>query len=378
MAMTHHRPLGRMDDSPSRLLMRFGGEPIVGVTSNDGTALEWLTEVLDLDCVESTAEARWEICARFGPDRYWRALAGRPMGTIHTRPCFAFDTKVMELPSWETENGIALDDSDRSAVLTVRPGHVDVAGDSSTVGWRYTLLMIVSEIIATHARAHQLDLHAASNVSGHKGYVLVGPKGAGKSTVSLHLASTGGARLMSNDRTFLEPEAGGVVIARGLPTGLRLRPETVRGLPALHVNQPWTELLPTYRRAELHAFDRSWPDGTELLLSPAQVADRLGVGRAAEAPVQALLFPELDPCLEGVCATRMDASEVEWSLAQNLFGRSLGNRAATVFEFGSPVLTPRDVTAKVAIAVDAYRVRLGSAAYGPDFAQRLFDQLAAA
>lgn len=367
-----------MDHSPSRPIVRFAGEPIVGVTSNDESALEWLTEVLGLDCAESAAHARWEICARFGPDAYGRALAGWPKEGVQARPCFAFDTTVMELPSWNTSTGIAFDDGDRAAVFTVRPGRVDVAGCSSTVGWRYTLLMIVSEMIATHARARQLDLHAATSVIGNEGYVLVGPKGAGKTTVSLHLASTGGARLMSNDRTFLEPGASGAVIARGLPTGLRLRPDTVRELPALHVNQPWTELLPIWRLAELYAFDRTWPDGAELLLSPAQVADRLGVGRTAEAPVRALLFPELDPHLAGVAATRMATPDVERSLAQNVFGRGLGDRDPTIFEFGRPVVTPPDVVTKIASSVDAYRVRLGPGVYGPDFAERLCDQLVAA
>lgn len=373
-------PLDEIAASDARLSRVIGldDREVIRIVANDATHLDWLEEALGPLPDARRSAPGWEIRAQFSRSDYLRIREARPAKGVREQACFAFDSSTVTLPTWSSGRGLAIDDEERSAIFFVRPGRIDIVGDASTRRSRSTLLLIVSELIANARVPQQLDLHAACVVVGDRALVLLGPKRAGKTTVSLHLLATGRAQMVSNDRTFVGFSGAGPV-ARGLSTMIRIRPETAAQLPQLHDGRPWTKRGYTLTVAELAECSGSWPDGAELLLSAAQVAERLGARRVAEARVGELLFLETDGAGVGIAAERMTRQSVETALMQNVFGGRVGGRRATVFDQNDrPHRSREPLAAELARSVSGFRVRLGSDAYGVDFAGRLLHRLARA
>jgi len=80
------------------------------------------------------------------------------------------------------------------------------------------------------------ELHCACVAKTEFGLLLAGPSGSGKSTLALALSQTGFG-FLSDDRTFCS-QSNGKVLAWGLPTRLKLRPEAGVWFPQLRGQQP--------------------------------------------------------------------------------------------------------------------------------------------
>jgi hypothetical protein len=120
-------------------------------------------------------------------------------------------------------------------------------------------------------------------------------------------------------------------------------------------------------------------ESQELMLSPPQVARRLGVRRTVAAPLGALVFPEVDTSMDGWTAERLSPTEAEARIWANLFGDAAQPRPATVFEEmdGGRSEPDRALAEEIAAGVPGFRATLGRGAYeGPDFARRFLTAIA--
>jgi hypothetical protein len=263
----------------------------------------------------------------------------------------------------------------------VAPARIDVLGDPRTRRWRFTALWVCQEIAATRLRRTHLDLHAASLEAGGRAVLLVGPKGAGKTTLSLHFLRSGGWRMMANDRAFVGREAAAIV-GRGMPTAVKVRPPTLAEFPELRRG------LPAVDRPYLHALGElvsarpgdAAPEAVELALSPAQVARQLGVERHGAAPLGAIVFPEVETGGTGWAADRLLPEETGHRLLGNLYGGSPDRRGATVFEDldGGRAFPRQALADEIARAAPGFRLAMGPRAYAqPGFSERLRDVLLA-
>jgi hypothetical protein len=70
-------------------------------------------------------------------------------------------------------------------------------------------------------------------------WLLVGPKGAGKTSSALSLTQPGWAALLDNDRTAVVPTPGNRPQALPVPLSVRVAPGTLKGLGA------WEEVCET-------------------------------------------------------------------------------------------------------------------------------------
>jgi hypothetical protein len=77
-----------------------------------------------------------------------------------------------------------------------------------------------------------LILHATATVSGGRGYLILGPKGSGKSTLMLHLVLEHGHEYLSGDRVLVSRGPGGLRV-RGWPDYPCLGVATLRRFPGL-------------------------------------------------------------------------------------------------------------------------------------------------
>ena len=81
--------------------LEFAGV-VVGITSADHAALEWLVEFLDPWWRTSLGAADWSVHIDVSASRYRAARAALPVGA-KAGDCFLFDQQVFTLPAWDEE-----------------------------------------------------------------------------------------------------------------------------------------------------------------------------------------------------------------------------------------------------------------------------------
>jgi hypothetical protein len=257
-------------------------------------------------------------------------------------------------------------DAERSCFLRIRPGQVDLIADDSTRRWRFTLLWIVLEIVATRLRQTHVDVHAASVESSGRALLIVGPKNAGKTTLSFHLMRWRGCRSIANDRCFVGGE-GLTPLVLGMPTAIKIRPPTLTRFPELRRGLPPVARPYLYTLAELEtALASDEPvDSVDFALTPIQVALRLGADTRAAAPLGAIVFPNICDDEATWAIESLPAEKVVAGIYASLYGDATGERPTTFFEElgGGQRRASRPLITAIASAVAGYRVRLGRDAY---------------
>ncbi len=356
---------------------RLAGPVTVDLRSDDRAAAEWLVEFLHPWFVPSTRAGEIQVSVSSAQDAYAELSDRHPLGAA-PRACFAFDQQVVSLPAWPTEEGVTVADLKRSCFLVVAPRRIALFGDPATRRWRFTLQLVFHEIAAARARRTDLDLHAAAIAAGGRAVVIVGPKRAGKTTLSFHLLRSERCRWIANDRAFVGNGGTAEFTIRGMPTAVKIQPPMLRDFSEIgrglrNVERPYlhavAEVVGASPGEEL--------DGSaEFALSPPQLARQLNVKTLASAPLSAIVFPQIQPELAGFAVERLKTAEVSKGIWANLYGKPSRRREPTLFEEldGGTSGLRRSLADALSRVVPGYRVILGRDAYAvPDFAARLLE-----
>jgi hypothetical protein len=143
------------------------------------------------------------------------------------------------------------------SVITVVPGRCVrvVAADANSL-YADGKELLQRQILQPAMLRHHAMLHAAGVALGDRVIAVTGGKGAGKTTVQLHLAS-GGGDLVSADRLYLGLKTSDVQV-HGYPARSCLAPDTFQRFPALGPSQSFEH------------------DGAKSLVSLPTIAARLG------------------------------------------------------------------------------------------------------
>lgn len=358
------------------------GPVALSLASNDRAALHWLEEYLaPWFSPARDRSADWNV-------RLWSSrektddLARRFPRDAAQRLCFAFDQETLSLRAFCDGERAIVADPERSCFFAAAPFEVDLVGDPDTLRWRFSAVRVVTEIAATRLRRTEIDLHAAAVEAFGRGMLIVGAKGAGKTTLSFHLLRSSRCRSIANDRVFARC-SGSATEIRGMPTAVKIRPPTLAQFPELCRGLGAVERPYLYSLSELAGVERAagpvglderspperaaaHPASAELALSPIQLLRRLEVEPLAVAPLGAIVFPRVCPDRKEWAVEPIDAAEVSEQIWSNLYGNPSGRRLPTLFEEldGGASFPSRDQVDRLARTAPGYRVLLGRDAYG--------------
>jgi hypothetical protein len=361
---------------------RFGSA-MIDVEADDADAARWLHEFLT-PWFEAIAPGKGQITVRLTVSAAaFTDLAHRHAVAIcHPVACFALDSEVVSLPGWAAADGsTVIADSGRGCFYRLRPLHVEIIAPPGGRGVRVGLMRVVREFAAARMLRQPtvIDLHAAAFVVGGRAVLIVGPKEAGKTTLLVHALASGCAELLANDRVFVDagqPPADGTVDkcedvlrepqhersqspsnkgfsahpsepvegcfqrkstlpdAIGMPTLVSLRDDTLHLFPDLRRDFPVRPAL--LHAAELAAGDTGSVEHGEapprFALSPAQLAQRIGVGIVRRAPIAAIVFPEISPAADAWSLEPLTPADAAARLRRCLYGARTAPRPATVFD----------------------------------------------
>jgi hypothetical protein len=228
----------------------------------------------------------------------------------------------------------------------------------------------VREIAAIGMRGEAgcLDLHAAAFAVKDRAVLLIGPKRAGKTTLLSSALGSGRARLVANDRVFVDTRRH-PALAAGMPTLVSIRPDTIERFPRLASSVPGGSAL--LHTGEMEAYAAGGLDDAKprkYALSPAQLAEQLGAGTLRCATIAAIVFPEIAPSQPGWSLAPLAPEQAAARLRENLYGARLGPRPRTVFEEIvdgrlDRESDPSERVARLAAQIPMLACRLGPDAY---------------
>jgi hypothetical protein len=342
----------------------------VRVETTDPAALVWLREFLLPDFAEcpdgppghlvilQTDADAFDTLRRRGPD-----ASGRSIG------CFALDGGIVTLPCWRSEGKeILVFDSEMVSFYRKNPGAscTEIISKPGNLAVRVALLRVVREIVM--ARVHAcggLVVHGAALEWHGKGYVIPGPKEAGKTTLLLHLLRKTGAAYVANDRSVVWPDRRPATV-RGLPTIVNVRTSTLAWFPELEEALQSSGYHHRFSLEDAERNRRTAKRASSSHVTPAQLGRLLGTRRSAELPLGAFIFPRRTGLPGGARLERLAPDKTIGRLVGALFragASSLGGEFFTS-DRAEPGDRPDAACAALGATIPAFDCALGLDTYG--------------
>jgi len=353
-----------------RMLVAYRlGPALVDVEADDPDAARWLAEFLT-PWFEVGAPGKGESTVRLTCSTSAFAALERRQAAATCQPvaCFALDSQVGSLPGWAEEDGsTVIADAGCGCFYRVRGRSVEVVSRPGVRRVRVGLMRVVRELVTARVlgQGSVLDFHAAAFAVGERVVLLVGPKGAGKTTFLVSVLASGRASLLANDRVFVDTNRD-PGHAFGVPTLVSLRDGTLQLFPNLRRDFPKRPALLHVAELKSHDVGRFEHDNASRVfaLSPAQLARRLGVPTVRSGPIAAIVFPEIASAADAWSLEPVAPTDGAAQLRECLYGAGLGPRSGTVFEEvsggrGCPREEQMALVDRLACRLPLFRCRLG-------------------
>ena len=345
----------------------LAGGPSIGVEPSGSDAAAWLREFFGPALAPADGPPEWMLRINQSD-----AALGRTRGQIpadaELLPCFASDRHLLELRTHRTASATLVDDSRRRCAMRLSPPTLEIVVEEGTSRWRIVPAFVVNELTAARLRHSDLEMHAAGVEVDGAGVAIIGPKRAGKTTLSMGLLLSGLCRYVCNDQAFARVGPDGPVLW-GVPTGVTMPLILTHLLPQLELDGQWVDRPYLYTLDELaNGSGSPRPEDVELWLGPHQLASRLGVERAGSAPLKALLFPRFAADAVSWSVGPISRADVPGLLMSNVYGDAVRPREATIFEAleGGVADPPVGVAHELAATVPAFSLEFGPRAWSSD------------
>jgi hypothetical protein len=308
----------------------------IGVHSEEPSHLQWLEEFLVPWFTRSRVEeVDVEVALRSDPSRF--ADLVRRRATPVRIDTFALDTRTVRFPVCGSFDHELVVFDETSKVFYLIDGdrrHVEILSASDDRSARTALMRVVREVAMIHARRRGLLLHASCFALDGKGVLILGAKGAGKTSLLLHALHEGAVQYVTNDRVLVSEGPGGLV-ATGIPTIIGLRADSPAFFPRLSVRLAAHRGRHTDRLVEAPSTGQSAVPVEPIVhgLSPAQFCSLAEAKPIAAAPAAGLLFPRISTRENGIQFRAMSNEETVRRIRESRFGVFTSQRSPSPSAF---------------------------------------------
>ena len=227
-----------------------------------------------------------------------------------------------------------------------------------------------ARVIRELAMAKAIDngvpiLHGAAVGKQNKGILILGDRGAGKTSFSAYCMTRLGFDFIANDRVAILNDGQEEIQVHGIPTLIRIRRPTSELLPEVEwrrLSRPYSSRHPLSEALALNQ-DSCEDVQDDIFLSPTQYPWLLGVRTISEIPLRLLLFPcivlENKAKDDKLYFERLSTQETYRLLQDNSFSRWLPEekRRAFCLEENQPpdIAGIARVLQRMSQAIPAYR-----------------------
>ncbi len=341
----------------------------------------WLEEFLTpwFGVVDGGSKSDARVALDLDDEAFHRCRQAGPCPDGGSADVFSLDAGMQRMPRWSgtSEARVVFDEAlgvfyavDRETGKT----RVRITSASGNRRARVALMRAVRELAMSEVRArgHAL-VHGAVVATGTGGALIAGPKRAGKTTLLVHALRAGG-HFVSNDRAVLFAGPQGVV-ARGMPTIVRIRQATLDGLPG-DLRAPLAsgrlDHLATRNEIARGTLPPRPRPGRPRNLSPAQLCDWLSAPARREVPLARVLLLRTGPH-PGVAVRELAPGAAAERLEACAFGRP--GAASDLFPgpppASSPAADPARTYRDLAKGVRCLELELGIGTAAPRIAEAL-------
>ncbi|MEU0383210.1 hypothetical protein [Streptomyces chartreusis] len=248
-------------------------------------------------------------------------------------------------------------------LFAVAEGVTDIVTHPGTAGPCTYLMYVLREVLL---RAQEDNggvlFHAACAVAGGRSALIVGEKGAGKTTTLSALVGGGAMSFCANDRTFvLGPSPRTVAV----PVALRLGYGLVEATPPLREYVRGGRLFrPQVRGSEPTGAPEEFGSRVKHIVTPAEFAMAMGTALSTGGRLSLLLFPSLSDDDRPFHSASVSAEEARRLLASSCY--TPADPAFVRPRFRTPLSSPEQRAAQAARVcralpreVPAYRIGWG-------------------
>lgn len=298
---------------------------VVKVTSVHEKYLTWLREFLSPAFrIDKDPEFSCQITVTVDRGRFEAALGKGPHHTSQNVPCFTFDNHVANYPLWHSIDGETwVRDSELDTLYIVKPGqrHIEILSRKPALPVRIALLRVIRELITHNIPIGTAYLlHAAAFSVNDKGILISGAKKAGKTSLLIHAMRHAATKFISNDRVVLSTEEDTAATIKAMPTVIAIRPQTIDLFPEFPFSaaRHWRARMTLKYAKALSSTDNPSSAPGKLDLTPAQFCDLLGRTAVSSARLERIIFPRVDPDINGMSIEPLEPVMAAARLAETL------------------------------------------------------------
>jgi hypothetical protein len=284
----------------------------------------------------------------------------------------ASNPRRIELQAFADENRMAADgaapwslycslDGPRLAIVQNGTSYV-LLTEGEREAYASSPMRLIRELYVRTSQEKALMMHSAAFVRDGEGWLIVGGKCAGKTTLLFTFLDGREVSYLGNDRLVVSSELELFPFPRPCRIGLG----TMRAIPML---APLLHDLGSLRREQdpelAQGNGESFGSEVKVELSPADIVRRLRVPHAASAPLRQLLIPELLPGSAELTVEALTAGELRQQLeAEALVPSTADWEKPWLIERGMNAAARERRTARmldaIAGSVSGYRLRFGT------------------